>query len=178
MARTIVDLAKVLRKGRLRRVIENALVEGKVDLEDLATLFFALTRRGKPGMKNLGEILAELMGSGPYSESELERMIHELLTRAGLPAPQKQFQAPWLESARGRVDLAYTEHEIVIEGDSRRWHGRFGAFEVDRRRDIAAQLAGWMILRITWEMVVDDPGFVIASVREALALRSSVSRGS
>lgn len=141
-------------------------------------MFFALSRQGKRGMRNLGEVLAELMGNGPYSESELERMVYELLTMAGLPPPEKQFQAPWLEKAGGRVDLAYTEHQIVIEGDSRRWHGRFGAFEIDRRRDIAAQLSGWMILRVTWEMIVDDPGFVIGSVRDALSLRSPASGGS
>jgi hypothetical protein len=41
------------------------------------------------------------------------------------------------------VDLAYVDHLLVIEADSRRWHTQADAFLTDRERDNLAQLAGW-----------------------------------
>jgi very-short-patch-repair endonuclease len=77
-----------------------------------------------------------------------------------------------LEPINGRVDFAYVDEEIILEADSRRWHLISEAFDTDRRRDIAAQLAGWIVLRFTWKMITDEPDFVVNSVRNALSMRS------
>ena len=55
----------------------------------------------------------------------------------------------------------------LFEVDGRRFHGP-ETFEHDRRRDNAANLAGWNVLRFTWRMVVDTPDYVVASIREGL----------
>jgi very-short-patch-repair endonuclease len=73
----------------------------------------------------------------------------------------------------GRVDFAYLLAKIVIEADSRRWHLTFDAFEVDKVRDNAAQIAGWIVLRITWRMIRDEPSEVVRTIREALQVRGS-----
>jgi very-short-patch-repair endonuclease len=169
--RTIIDLAKVLGAKRLERVIDNALARGIVDFAELLTLYLALTRQGKTGMRKLQEILAERADDNRIPDTVIETKLFELLVSTGIRTPEKQFHAPWLEPIDGRVDFAYPAKRIVIEADSRRWHALYEAFEVDRRRDIAAQLAGWIVLRITWKMITEDPGFVINSVREALATR-------
>ena len=62
-------------------------------------------------------------------------------------------------------------HEIVIEADRRRWHTLFDAFEADRRRDNAAMLAGWVVLRYTWRMISEEPWTIVKEVREALETR-------
>jgi Transcriptional regulator, AbiEi antitoxin/Protein of unknown function (DUF559) len=178
-ARTIIDLSRALRKRRLTHLIDNALAEGIVDLEDLITLYLALTRQGKTGMRALGQILRERATGELVSISVLERRFLDLLVDAGLPVPTREFHAPWLEPINGRVDFAYVDQRIVIEADSRRWHGLFQAFETDKRRDIAAQLEGWIVLRITWKMITEDPGFVLESVGAALTLGvGRASRGS
>lgn len=169
--RTIVDLAKVFSPRRLKRLVDEALAGGKVELEDLVTLFSTLTRQGKKGMVALRSILAERVDDGGFSESQLEVLLLELLSDAGLPMPIRQFRAPWLQRINGRVDLAYHDKRIVIEGDSRRWHTLYDAFETDRRRDNAAQLAGWIVLRFTWQMIVHDPSSVVDTVRTALKWR-------
>lgn len=171
--RTIVDLAKVLTTRRLERLVDGALASSKVELEELVMLSSSLTRRGKKGMVALRSIIAERLDDGGMSESELEVMLLELLTDAGLPPPVRQFRAPWLQPINGRVDLAYPDQQIVIEGDSRRWHALYDAFETDRRRDNAAQLKGWIVLRFTWHMIVHDPSTVVDTVRKALRSRSA-----
>lgn len=168
--RTILDLSRFFREERLTRVVDNALVGGIVEFDELADLYLALTRQGKKGMALMGEILAE-RADERIPQTVIETKVFGVLCSAGLPPPVKQFHAPWLEPIDGRVDFAYIDERIVIEADSRRWHGLFKAFEADRRRDIAAQLAGWIVLRITWKMITEDPEFVVDTVRQALAMR-------
>lgn len=170
--RTLVDLAKVLKRGRLERIIEQALVSRKVDLSEFVEMVATLSRRGKKGFKNLHLIIDGRLVGIEKLESELERITLRLIADAGLPEPMAQFYAPWLKPLKGRVDLAYPDLRILIECDSRRWHGRFDAFEVDRVRDNAAQLVGWIVLRFTWRMIKDEPSQVIATIRKAREVRS------
>lgn len=170
-ARTLVDLAKIFGPRRLERVIEHALVTGKVDVEEFIDLVTALSRKGKRGMKKLHKIIDERLMGTAVSDTELERVLYQLIDDAGLPRPMRQFHAPWLKSLNGRVDFAYEDEEIVIEADSRRWHLTFDAFEVDKIRDNAAQIAGWIVLRVTWRMINEEPSEVVGTIREALEVR-------
>lgn len=169
--RTLVDLAKVLGPKRLERVVEHALLTGKVDLKEFVELVAALARKGKPGMKALKTIIHQRLVGIAVSDTHLEREFYKLLKAAGLPLPTRQFHAPWLKPLNGRVDFAYVDLKIVIEADSRRWHLQFDAFETDRSRDNAAQIAGWMVLRITWRMIKEEPDAVIRTIREAIEVR-------
>lgn len=170
-ARTLVDLAKVLGRPRLEQAIEHALITGRVDLAEFVEMVAALSRRGKKGFKNLHMIIDGRLVGFEKLESELERIMLRLIDEAGLPTPVMQFEAPWLRPLKGRVDLAYPDLRILVECDSRRWHGRFDAFEVDRVRDNAAQLAGWIVLRFTWRMIKDEPSKVVATIKGACEVR-------
>ena len=169
--RTLIDLAQVLKPARLERVVDNALAESKVDIEVLVVMFESLARKGKRGIRALREILLQREGGPQISPTHLEDLVLGLIDRAGLPKPIREFKAPWLKPIDGRVDFAYPDEKLIIEADSRRWHTLFDAFEVDRRRDNAAQLAGWMVLRFTWRMLVDEPSMVVSSIRAALDAR-------
>ncbi len=174
--RTILDLAAVARPRRLETILDQSLVTGSVHLDDLITFHESISRQGKKGMKGLRRMLLERSERDRIPESVLETRMVSLLTRGGLALPVTQFTAPWLEPIDGRVDFAYVDRRILIEADSRRWHGTFQAFETDRRRDMAAQLAGWIVLRFTWNMITNDPAYVIQTVRETLELRNDIAR--
>lgn len=169
--RTLVDLSKVLGQNRLESVAENALVSGKVDIDELLDLVTALSRRGKVGMKRMHRVLDDRLTGTALSESELERSLVALIRNAGLPKPVQQYRARWLKPLNGRVDLAYPDYMIVVEADGRRWHGLFDAFETDRLRDNAAQIAGWLVIRVTWRMIKDQPSAVIQTIKSALRSR-------
>lgn len=166
--RTVVDLAAVLKEGHLGRILDHGLASGTIDFGLLRELFTELGRRGKPGTVKLRGLIEVRGGSYTPPHSELERLLVEVLDRAGLPEPVRQFRAPWLRPVNGRVDLAYPESRLLIEGDSRRWHMLMEAFETDRLRDNAAQLAGWRILRFTWREITDNPERVARTVGKAL----------
>lgn len=172
VARTLVDLAAVIRPGRLRIAVEDALAARSCTLPSLSECHAELRRPGKRGIGAVDLVLRAL-GPGPIrSASELERLLRRVLVEGGLPEPVREYEAPWGRDTPGRVDLAYPPAKVILEADSRRWHTRERDFEIDRRRDREAQLAGWQVYRFTWQDLVNDPEGVVETVRRALALSS------
>ncbi len=168
VARTVIDLAAVLPRGRLARVIDEVLTGRRVEHGELCALHASLRRRGKRGFVKLGELLEERGDGMAMAESELEARFHELIWRAGLLAPTTQVAVPWRSASIGRVDAAYVEARLIIELDGRRWHSRDADHDRDRRRDNEALCHGWRVLRFTWQQVVHDPAYVVATLRAAL----------
>ena len=168
--RTIVDLAAVLGDGHLERIVDNGLAARIIDLSRLHEVSIEIGRQGKPGTRMLRRILDARDAGYVAPESELERRLVDLISKSDLPSPELQFSPNWLAPTNGRVDIAYPELKLVIEGDSRRWHTMLNSFETDRLRDNAAHLAGWKILRFTWNEIVNAPERVASNVRQALKM--------
>jgi hypothetical protein len=169
-ARTVIDLASVLRRPRLGRVVEHCLISRIVTWNELVGTFRSLARRGKPGVQALRDVLESLGPGLAMAESRLELELIRLLVAAGLPEPQLQYPLPWRTVVAGRIDLAYVSIRVIIEADGRRWHTQLERFEQDRRRDNLATLAGWRVLRFTWEDLTKRPHEIVAQVRAALGL--------
>jgi very-short-patch-repair endonuclease len=58
---------------------------------------------------------------------------------------------------------------LVVEFDSRKWHGDRRAFENDRRRDQDLVVAGYRVIRVTARQLEQEPLGVIARLAVALA---------
>ncbi|MDQ1444317.1 MAG: hypothetical protein QOI20_781, partial [Acidimicrobiaceae bacterium] len=78
-------------------------------------------------------------------------------------------ELPWRRDLPGRVDILYPTDKVIIEADSRRWHGRVDAMAEDRRRDREAQNHGYRVYRFLHEEVMYAPEVVCEAVRIALA---------
>ncbi len=172
-ARTLVDLAAVMRRARLRKVVQAAIVANLVEFGDLASCFSAVARKGKPGVAAMREVLTDLAWKPVASESDLELRLLDVLHGAGLPLPLAQYPLPWRPTTSGRVDFAYPNAKLIIECDGRRWHATVESFSHDRRRDNLAQLAGWRVLRFTWDDVTHSQPYIVDAVRSALLARRS-----
>ena len=155
--RTVIDLAAVLKQGHIERIVDNGLAAGIISLKKLQWIFQDLGRRGKPGTMRMRLVLEARTSGYEAPDSELECRLLKLIVDAGLPRPIQQHTPDWLMPRNGRVDLSYPERRLVIEGDSRRWHTLLNSFEIDRLRDNAAQLAGWRVLRFTWDEITQHP---------------------
>ncbi|MGH8985871.1 MAG: type IV toxin-antitoxin system AbiEi family antitoxin domain-containing protein [Acidimicrobiia bacterium] len=171
IARTLIDLAAVCRRGRVAYALEEALADELVTVESLCRCFDAVARPGKPGVRTLRVLLA--MHSPGYvpPRSKLERLLLRVLRDGGLPRPRMQYPFPGRLPGESRVDAAFPEAKLIIGADSRRWHTRRNDFAVDRRRDNEATLAGWRTLRFTWTDLTKDPASVTAAVRAARETR-------
>jgi hypothetical protein len=170
--RTILDLAAVLPKKLLAMVLDQTVRMKLTTYEEVSERLEATARRGKPGVVKLRRILLLRLGGQFVSDSVLETAGLDLIERAGLPVPSTQYRPSWLRKVNGRIDMAYIEEKILIEWDSLRWHGTPASFQLDRQRDNLAQLAGWIVLRFTWEDITQRPSYVVRSIREALSRRS------
>lgn len=170
IARTLVDLAgcRDIPLARLATAVDDAHVSGRCRLAEVHLLYDELRRPGKRGMRRLGAVLASRGPGYVPPESVLERRLLKVLRDAGLPEPRRQYPLPWRDNAEGRVDLAYPDDRVLIEGDGRRWHARMDQMERDRRRDNEALNHGWRPYRVMWADLKEHPDRVVATVWAAL----------
>lgn len=175
--RTLLDLAAV-KHFAFESVLDRALRQGTLRLQDLAALYEERWVRGRKGIAILGAAVRERTpGLGP-TQSDMEDLFVRVARRFDLPEPQRQYRVG-LSSRVIHVDFAYPEPKVAIECDGLAWHLSKDAFEKDRRRDIELQMAGWVVLRFTWTRLRWQPEDVAREVREALRLggRSLASQG-
>jgi hypothetical protein len=176
VARTLLDLAEVVKRRQLERACRQAEVLRLLDLRAIDEL---LERSdGRRGVKPLRAVLAKLAPETAFTRSKLERRLLALRERVGLPRPQVNC---WIELPDGgeEVDFAWPERRLAIETDGWETHGTRSAFERDRRRDQRFTLAGWRVVRFTWRQILDDPGEVETVLRGLLSQAgqsASVSR--
>lgn len=166
--RTVIDLASALSFGKLGRLLDDLVVSNQIDLEVLSDRFAPVARRGKPGVAILRAALIERLPGTSRPESELERRLRRLLRHHQLPLPHWQYPLP-SGSMSGRVDAAYPERRLIIEVDGRRWHTRIDDFERDRRRDTEAGMAGWTVVRFSWNDIVNNDDWVAKVIRHHMS---------
>lgn len=160
-ARTLVDLAAVLNRRRLRRALERSIELRLLDGEAMdATLARA---RGRRGTGVLRELLAALPDEPAPTGNKLERRFLELVRELGVPTPVVNAHV-----GVHQVDFQWPRHRLIVETDGRATHDTPHQFEEDRRRDLELTLAGWHVIRVSWRQVVHEPGRVAALLRARL----------
>jgi very-short-patch-repair endonuclease len=123
----------------------------------------ALARsRRRPGAAALCSLLASQEGP-TITKSKAERRLRALLRKAGLPQPLSN------ERLLGySPDLLWPEEKLIVEFDGFQWHGYRSKFESDRSRDADFVAAGYRVIRLTWNQLVNEPYRVLAIVARAL----------
>ena len=156
VARTLLDLAGVVRRRQLERAVEAAERLGLFDLDDMERLL--ASGRGRNGVRTLRSVLRDYEEPA-FTRSELERRFLSICRRAGLPPPVTNL---WV--AGGEADATWPDHRLVVELDSRGYHATRAAFERDRKRDTDLQLAGYRVLRITHRRLEREPAQVVRAI--------------
>jgi very-short-patch-repair endonuclease len=156
VARTLLDLAAVMSRRPLERAIEQAEIQGVLDLRALAEQIER--NRQTTGAKHLRAAMADHDETAAPTESELEDWLYSVLRRGDLPLPERQVHIdPGDGETPVRVDFAWRAQKLVVETDGGRYHRTQRAFESDRRRDQRLTQAGWRVIRITWRQLRDEP---------------------
>jgi very-short-patch-repair endonuclease len=104
-----------------------------------------------------------------FTRSKLERRFVGLCRNAGLQEPLVNTRLE-LEGATLEVDFYWRRQRLVAETDGYATHSTRLAFRRDRRRDQLLLRAGHRTVRFTWRDVIDDPHWVVETVRHGLAL--------
>jgi hypothetical protein len=170
VARTLLDLAAVVRTDRLEQAVQRA--EGR-QLTDLVGLPEPLDRYpGRRGSARLREILETARLGLDVTKSELESDFRAFLRERDVPLPEANV---WLDLGDRmiEVDCLWREEGVVAELDSRAHHLDAQAFERDRARDRALLALGIVTVRITWRALHLDPDRLERDLRAALARRAA-----
>lgn len=174
VARTLFSLAAADVDGGvlLRDLVDEAVRDRKATDAWLWWVLEHLRCRGRGGVAVLERILVERAG-GAVTESWLERELLALLSRSGVPLPECQTRVRHKGAFVGRVDFIYPELHIVIEVSGHRTHSTRAQRASDARRRNGLQAAGLQVLEFTFDDVVTDPDYVVASIVEARARAAS-----
>jgi very-short-patch-repair endonuclease len=169
-ARTIVDLAgSAIGDRRLRHVVQTQVVAGQLGLVEVTACLDRFGSRGVAGAGRLRRLIDRLDDGEPVPGSELERRLAGLLG----PGFRRQYRPPWYDGVRGVVDFAQPASWVIVEADGRRWHAVGQSMVDDRRRDRLAATNGWLVLRVTWDDVVERPSTTAAEVAAVVTARAS-----
>ena len=105
------------------------------------------------------------------AQSIAERRMRSLLSKNKLYGWKGNHR---IDNENGRaiasIDLANVDLQIAIEVDGRSFHSDRRSFERDRVRQNQIALAGWTILRFTWEQITQDPALVVQTVRSTIRM--------
>jgi very-short-patch-repair endonuclease len=66
------------------------------------------------------------------------------------------------------VDAVWPDQKLIVELDGYAFHRTRAAFERDRMRDAALQIAGYRVLRVTYRRLLEEPGAVVSAIMELL----------
>jgi len=126
-----------------------------------------VARELRPGVNGSRVLLDALVDAG--GESSLERSFLRLVRQAGIARPvlQKTFRADGRTVAR--VD-AFFPGDLVVEVSGHGTHATRRQRQVDAQRHTELTLRGFRVITFTYEDVRDRPWWVIARIREALAM--------
>ena len=104
--------------------------------------------------------------------SELEARFLAFLRAYRLRLPQTNVLVDGFE-----CDCVWREQRVIVELDSRTFHDTAAAFEQDRSRDRALQVAGWRVVRVTWRQLNAEADALAADLRAILRAPRRQRRG-
>ncbi len=157
--RTVLDCARSLPLRHGVVVADAAIRAGHLSAAELVSA--AAAARG-PGASRVRRVAALADGS---AESPLESLLRVLLVTAGLSPSHTQFQ---VRDGVGRLvavaDFCYLDRRLLVEADGFEFHRQRRDYRADRRKANACTGLGWRLLRFSWEDVLFDEAYVIATV--------------
>lgn len=173
-ARTVLDVCAVVDDDLTAlSALDEMFRRRHVTWPELWECLVVHARRGRNGVARFRRILVRRWGKRS-PRGVFARTVEALLVDAGLPAPDPEHPVT-LDGANYFLDLAYPDSMLCIELDDKESHLTDLAFESDRIRENRLKLAGWLVLRYTWDRLLDEPEVIVREVRAVLLTRSCVA---
>jgi hypothetical protein len=149
--RTVIDLSGSLNDRTLGRVIDDFLRRKLLALEELRSR--VNRTRPAPGrsVARLRRMLAARIPGYDPGESVLEARIALIIDAASLPRPVQQFKIT-LGSHKYRMDFAWPDRRLYLEGNGFGCHSIASDLDSDARRQNEMVLDRWIPIEITWRM--------------------------
>jgi very-short-patch-repair endonuclease len=161
VARTLFDLAEFVSFKRLESAWEEA---DRLNLLQLSAVEGVCERgHGRRALKPIRRLLTDARAT-VTTRSPLEDSFAVLCSAHDLPVPA--FNATVLGF---EVDALWLVQRLIVELDGFAYHRHRAAFERDRARDTALQVAGYRVIRLTHRRLQAEPSRIAEELRALLA---------
>lgn len=147
-ARTALDLARFVRPDDLLSIIEQAMHDGHLTVEEMMAVAVDFISPQRPWLTTYLDQLVRRAGGAP-AESDPEVRIGAALLAAGISGLERQYPIDLPGYGRARFDLAVPSLRWAIEVDVHPAHRETAGIVSDRRRDRASQAVGWWTSRVS-----------------------------
>jgi hypothetical protein len=171
--RSLIDLAGGVDERTLELALDQSLRSGRVTLPTLASRVAELKASRLPGLHNLRSLINDRDPACALRPTELQTLLRRWLVAWEFPNPVFQFGVTLPDYGRSRLDFAYPDLLVGLEGDSYEWHSGRDAFERDRARISEYASLGWIIIQTTHREIEHHPDRPARRLRSALAQRLS-----
>ncbi len=158
-ARALLDFATQAQPRELERAFHEALVQRLVTRKQVQELLARAT--GHQGVPILRPLVLDFEGL-TLTRSAAEELMLEIVRSARLPRPEVNARLHGYE-----VDFYWPAYKLVVEIDSRRWHGH--SLERDHRKNAYLRRKGFEVFRYMYTQLRDDRDAVIADLARATA---------
>lgn len=166
LAQTLLDYATVATLSKLRRALAQADYQGVLG----PPIQEAILAQRRPGCAKLRRALERHQPLLANSRSALEADFLELCESAELPLPEINARAEgWT------VDALWRRERVVVELDGWRNHRTPAQVRRDRQKEAELRMAGYIVLRYSYEQVTRHPDLVIGELRAVLAERGQAA---
>lgn len=164
--RTFIDLGASASYFEVERAFDDAVRRGIVTVAAVRQRYLEVARQGRRGCGAIGRVLRRDDPTATRSNT-FEKLALAAIRAAGLPDPvaQHPVDGPW---GRYWIDLAWPERRLGIECDSIAFHGTARQLQHDDTRQNRLVVAGWTILRYTWDDAKRRPHVIAAEASEML----------
>lgn len=168
---TLTSLGEVASRDDVEAAVDACVRREWTTWAELRAAVEVCTRRGARGPSVLREIL-DLRGPNPVAtDSLLETRGLQLIRLVELPTPVLQFPILYKGRRIATADMAYPEHDILIEFVGRKAHSTRSQLNSDCRRANAIHLLKrYTILSFTWDDVTRNAWNVAGQIAKALGL--------
>lgn len=160
VGRTLLDLGALLPFETVELAAQDAIIRNLVRVEDLAAVLERVGRRGRPGTATLRAIVSQSLPDERL-QSELERLLHDLIKRAPVEAPELQHHVVLPNGRDAYLDFAWPRTMTAAEADGRRWHATRRDHEAGLVRRRQLQQLGWDVRYYGWADIVERSLVVI-----------------
>jgi hypothetical protein len=164
--RTVIDLSGPMSPVELGKVVDDFLRRTQLTLEELRERVDRTRPAPGRSVATLRIVLAARLPGYDPGESELEGRIARIIDAHGLPRATHQHRVSY-GPRRYRIDLAWPDRKLYLEGNGFGWHMLATDLDSDARRQNELVLDGWVPIEITWRMSDSE---MANTIRRFLAL--------
>ena len=167
-ARTLLDLSLRVRPAKLEDICDDLLRRRLMTPAALREVAARLPENSRtPGYRVLRRLSEARPDGYVPTGSGLERRFERIVEEAGEAPFTRQVDIGDDEGWIGRVDFADRRLKVVVEIQSRTFHTTISDRRRDAERISRLRAAGWIVLEITEDELLEHPDRVVARVRAA-----------